>query len=328
MRLRYKIVRVIVLAVLVALIPASVVLAAISSPDTIQINQVNVYRNCIETNDQLYLIVYTLEYTTAPSDDISDTFLCRLLDTDGVTQLRAVAPYPYNNDGYDYGVISIYFDSTDAPTWNQAYTVELTGNPSLDWGGDPSSTKTTSFASWYDDTTITSTQIQLAARLRYLANKIGNDWGLDLIDTSTGKLEDAGESYFGNVIENLRLMCPDLYSEVVSPIEVEERTYANTQGATYEARLIGTWLDMTGFAADWGLTHLWVTSVIWMILSFGIATLFTKLGNDFRPTFYIIGIMTMVGAFLGFLNFTCIGIMGLIAAVGLAYIYGLRGTGA
>lgn len=127
-------------ALLTAFVAFGVVLPAfaqVHEPDvSFSINQVEAYRNCLELNDQLYLITIEPDYTTNPTygSGIDDTFIIRLMS--GAVELAATTAYPYFDDGYDLGVVAIYFDATSAPAWNGAYTVELKGNPTLYWLDD------------------------------------------------------------------------------------------------------------------------------------------------------------------------------------------------
>ncbi len=118
------------LAILVPLVSLPA-FAQVEEPDTLEILQVEVYRNTIEIGDQLYLIRYNIDYTANPDEKVSDTFWFRLMN--GATELATVTAVPYFEDGYAEGIVTIYFNATDAPAWNGAYTVELTGNPTLQW---------------------------------------------------------------------------------------------------------------------------------------------------------------------------------------------------
>jgi len=110
---------------------------AVDSPDSMTINSVYVYRHCLETDDQLYLVEYFVNYepigetSTNPDENITEAYLGRLMD--GVDELSAVAPYAFFDEGYDRGIFAIYFSASDAPAWNGAYTMRLDGNPTLTW---------------------------------------------------------------------------------------------------------------------------------------------------------------------------------------------------
>lgn len=221
-----KRISIILLAVILGMltIPFPAHAATLAYPDVaFQLTQVEVYRNTIELDDQLYLISFNIEYTAnnTPSDPIDDTFIFRLVSDNG-TILSTTTAYGCFNDGYDRGIASIYFSADDAPTWGASanYTMYFEGNPILSWaGGVPPNVNTNSFSLWYDGGTITDTRDRLTTRLRYIAQQLETDWGgtTDLIeDTSVGKvLTTEGEDYFENSILDLRSMCPDLFYQTM-----------------------------------------------------------------------------------------------------------------
>ena len=128
------------LATLGLILIASLALA-IDSPDALQINSVYAFQHCLETNDQLYIVEYSIDYDpNNPEENITEAYLGRLID--GVDELKAVAPYAYYDEGYDEGIFAIYFSSSDSnlPTWEGIYTMKLEGNPTLTWLGTTAST--------------------------------------------------------------------------------------------------------------------------------------------------------------------------------------------
>lgn len=121
------------LVAVLALGVAFPVYAQIREPDGIfTINQIEAYRNCLELNDQLYLITGTVEYATSPTNyTVDEAYIVRLMN--GAAELGSTTFYPYYDSGYDVGVCAIYFDSASAPAWNGAYSVDIDGNPTLHW---------------------------------------------------------------------------------------------------------------------------------------------------------------------------------------------------
>ncbi len=174
---------------------------------------------------QMYVKVeYTLNLPP-----VNDAYLVRLMD--GAVELGAKAPFPYSTLGYEEGLTSIYFSAADVLAagmgWGPVtgYTIKLQGNPALTWvGGAAPSTETSAFVLWFDDGTVGGTEERMTISLRLLAMQLENAWGVDLIESFTGvlKLTVAGEYYFEEVIDNLRDICPDLFSTLVSPAEFEQ----------------------------------------------------------------------------------------------------------
>ena len=202
--------------------------AAIADPDTLSIQSVEVHRSVLELNDQLYIIVGTVYYAAPPAGyTVEDTFIVRLMD--GPAELGTGTFDPYQNDGFDtgYGVCSIYFRVADAPIWNASYTMKIQGNPTLAWtGGDPPSTETTAF-SWNDEGSVAAARQTLTSRVRSIAQLVEDDWGgtTDLIELVAGvkKLTSEGETYFCASINNLRVICPDLFTDVMTSPTFDER---------------------------------------------------------------------------------------------------------
>ena len=121
----------VLMAVAIGFMGSMAVYAQVREADSVSIDGVNVYRNCLELQDQLYLVKYDIQYTTVPTRPINDTYLVRLRN--GAVELATVQPYAYFNDGYDLGFASIYFTSATAPAWDGAYTMDIMGNPTLQW---------------------------------------------------------------------------------------------------------------------------------------------------------------------------------------------------
>ena len=123
-------VMVILLSVLIPSLIFATPAYAIDLPDsTPTVEDVNCYRNILETGDFLIIIYENTPYEDTPSMDYSEAFVWRLFDTDNVTELGQALGYDYNENGYGYNVISFYFDADDAPTWGAQYSLRLSGTP-------------------------------------------------------------------------------------------------------------------------------------------------------------------------------------------------------
>jgi len=256
------------LAILGLLLIASPVLAAIDPPDTLRIDSVYVYRHCLETNDQLYIVEYTVDYTIAnPDENITEAFLGRLMD--GTTELKAVAPYAFYDDGYDPGIFAIYFSASDPnlPTWANGYTMKLEGNPTLDWGGTPPSTSVSVFDLWSSSTSISTTQDELAARILYLADQLELAWGINMADsTGTGSyLSDYGAAYFTNAIPNIQAMAPKAFAGGTTPLDWSTKEPVTTYAEDRAESIEDTLLDVTPIAEAWGVSRMWLSSLLFIL---------------------------------------------------------------
>ena len=279
---------------------------AIDDPEVLQINAVWVYQNCMEDDDQLYLIDYTLDYDPDsdpltddnPDENITEAYLVRLMN--GAAELGATAPYAYYDEGYDRGLIALYFSAAEAPAWEGAYTMMLVGNPTLAWGADPPETSVGDFDLW-QDWPISTTQEILASRILWLADQLELAWAVDMIETtaSGSRLTEYGESYFVNVIPDLRIMAPSAFvGQIIQP-EVEKREFTEDYSDDLAASVVGTPLDLTPLADAFDLSREVVTTVVYYaaVVVF-LALLVSKIKN-YKPAILMTIPCIIGGAFLG-----------------------------
>lgn len=228
--------------VIILLMASAIPVLAIDDPDTPPtINAVYVYEDLLETGDAGVLVDYYLDYTIAgiPDETVTEAYLVVFLDTDGVTQLKAVSPFAFVDKGYGRGLAWIYFSAAEVTEYaissvnETLYRVWLVGNPTLDWDTDPPKT-ITSIGYWQPSGSNTSTLLSL--RVISYANTLESLWGVlyDLVEATPlgSKLTTLGESYFLSVIPNLRTMAPSAFaSGELSPTEVPV-DYSTEFGAT------------------------------------------------------------------------------------------------
>lgn len=307
--------------VLFGLLPTKTVSAAITSPSTLSIDHVEVYRNALELNDQLYIFTYTIEYAVNPTEgDASELFIVRLMN--GAVELGSVRCSNFFDEGYDTHIVSLYFDAASAPAWNGAYTVFVQGQPTLIWAaGDPPQTFTNTFQLWYDGGTVAATSDRLTTRLRVVGQTLETDWGppTDLVETiATGVVVTTGEgeTFFAAAINRLRTICPNLFGDSMVAVEYTEETYTQTYANTLANRLLGTLFDTTNAASGFSLSRMWFNSLVWIFLvTAPIVGAVIKFSASFRPALLIAAILMPVGALAGFLP--------LLAAVSLTFAFGL-----
>lgn len=279
-----------------------VLAAAINDPDDMDIHGVYVYRNCREEGDQLYLIDYTIDYSVIgnPTECATETFICRLMD-DG-TEIRGVAPYAYYNDGYDRGVVAIYFSATDAPTWHGDCTIELAGNPLLDWeGGDFSSVSVSVFNLWQDNE-IPVTQTVVSSRILYLADTLELAWTVDMVTATAGGhilTPTYGEDYFTNVVPYLADIAPYALSGTTIQPEIPDIDESADYAQELEANILDTPLDMTDLANDFGVERGALTAILYYgAVALGLGLLVQR-AQSTRPAMIAALPAVIFGAFVG-----------------------------
>ncbi len=215
--------------------PASVL--AIADPDTPpQVSAVYVYEDLLEDGDIGVLIDYYLDYAVLPDETATEAFMGVFVDTDGATQLKAVAPYTFVDSGYGRGLIWIYFSAAEVTDFSitsaseALYDILLVGNPTLAWAGDPP--KTTAVIDYWMPTDASSATL-LALRILFYADVLELAWSLDLIQETTlgSRLTTLGESYFTNVIPNVRTMAPSAFTSGEIDPTLEDLDYSTTFGA-------------------------------------------------------------------------------------------------
>jgi len=228
-----------ILSILVMVGMAMPVLAIIDPDSPPAVNAVYIYEDLIEDGDTGVLIDYYLDYSVSgnPTETVTEAYLLSFIDIDGITQLKTVAPYTFQDSGYGRGLIWIYFTATETTTYSldsadvALYSVWFMGNPTLAWAGDPP--KTTATIDYWQ--TSGDASILLALRVLYYADQLELIWvpALDLIETTSlgSRLTTTGESYFENVIASLRVMAPNCFSAgEYSPV-MEDTDYATEFGA-------------------------------------------------------------------------------------------------
>ncbi len=302
------------IAAIFALMPI-VVLAAIPTPDTFVVTEVEAFRGVIESDDQLYVVQFSLDFASNPAESAQEAVLFRLRDAAG-GELATTAPFAFVDDGWIDGVVSFYFSAADAPAWQGAFDVQMIGNPSLEWeAGDP----------WFainDTPTFADNTGQIPGRIRAIGNALEDTFGIDLIEKVAGvdKLTTDGETYFETVIPLLRQIAPDLFSAKTENPVFGDRTFTQTYADTVQDQLE----DIPGFDASpletlTGVSREWWTALVFvgaaLVVMFG---LHVKLNNDIRVTSFLFGIVMIGGTVTGFMPFmagAAVAIIGVLAIV-------------
>ena len=315
-----------IMAVMATLLTA-VPVFAISDPATLEISSVYVYRHLQETDDQLYLIEYNIYYGATwpgdyPTETATEAFLVRLMD--GSTELASTAPYAYYHNGYDNGVAAIYFAASEAPAWQGSYTAQIIGNPVLSWVADPPASNYGTFDNWSTSTTQSATSIELGNRILYYANELELLWGVDLIESAGGafKLSEAyGENYFPNVVEDLRVICPDIFSiGVQQPAYTDPEYGEGDYSTTLDSGRAGTIFDWSGLTDSWGDSAPWFVRGLYLVgCIVGIYMASKKIGS-YKLATLLAAPMIFIGVRVGILPMVFGALLAFFAAVLIAYV--------
>lgn len=259
-------------AIFCILIFVTPVLASIAQPDEISLDGIWAYQNCREDGDQLYLCKYTIDYTTNPDENASEAFLLRYMDGDDT--LDSTSPYAYYNAGYGEGVVALYFDADDAPTWEGIYTMELLGNPFQEWeGGVPidSVSAPRDFDAW-EDNEMNVTRVIVSGRILDLASELETSWGKDMVteaDSGEQVLASYGAAYFFNVVPYLSDITPNVFAEgeeltsgVIEP-EIPDRDPGTGYSDYLVDQITGTMFDFSALADELATTRSALTALLY-----------------------------------------------------------------
>ena len=293
---------------------------AIDSPDNMSINDVWAYRHVMETNDQLYLIDYSIDYTIVPAESSSEAFICRLMN--GATDEGQGVPYAYYDSGYGRGMIAIYLSAADAPAWNGAYTMQLSGNPTLAWSAGVPDTTIASF-NWSASASTQITSYEITAKVLWMADQLEMAWSVDMIETAgTGSVLTAyGESYFTTAIDNLREFAPKAFSGMALVPVFPTKTYSQPAQAALTAAAAGSPFDFTDLAAAWDIPLAVLGNSLWFLVIIVLLVIITKAFGSYKPAMLFSTPMVIAGVLLGVMTLQVGMVLGFFALLATAYVF-------
>lgn len=294
-------------------------------PDTPPtVDRIRVYRNLLETGDFLIVWEANIPYAVLPDTPVTETFIWRLIDTDGVTVLGITIGYAYNDDGYGYNVYSMYFDTAEAPTWGQAYTLRLTGNPAV-FTTPPIYNFSVSASDYTSLTGSNENQVALAAEILYLAGDLNIRWALATdyrltIETETGTaLSIYGEDVFRGSIPGVQALAPTAFRFVITDVQAADRSWNTTYISELENQWASTWVETARNASrdllgtDYDLTSIGLLFALCVGLIITNISLTGDHWNGLIDSVFVLIIAARLGVYgLAFL--------GLLATISLIYI--------
>jgi len=275
------------------------VLAAVAQPTALEIQMVQAYQNTREENDQLYLVTYFVDFTELPDENTDELFIFRLLDADN-NEVTSAKPFPFYNSGYGLGIVAFYLEPDEVPTWGGSLSVQIIGNPLIDWTGDPPVT-TTGSMTWNTDTT-EDIQRLVSAKIIYLATRLEQSWGVEMTAVSGGMtiLSDTGASYFLRVVPHLTDVAPYVLGQYTFPPEYpEDKPSEDTYAEQLVNAISGTIFDLSGPARSLGISRGALTAAIYypFVVAFFILLSWKHKLN--KGTTMLAWPFVIVGAFIG-----------------------------
>jgi len=242
----------------------------------------------------------------------------------GTTELASTAPYAYYHNGYDKGVAAIYFAASEAPAWQGSYTAQIIGTPVLTWSGDPPESNYGTFDNWSTSNTMTATSIELGNRILYYANELELEWGIDLIESAGGAFklsETYGENYFPNVVEDLRVICPDIFTIGVQQPAYTDPDYGEGAYATsLDSSRAGTIFDWSGLTGEWGDSAPWFVQGFYLVGCLTAIYFASKKIGSYKLATLLAAPMIFIGVRVAILPMVFGALLAFFAAVLIAYV--------
>jgi len=224
-------------------------LATIAQPDsTPTFSKIHVNRDLILSGDICVYGEYTLPYTSIPTTPADQTFIFRLMGTDNVTELGAVSPFVYFNNGYGLGVFSFYFASatTDNFTWDSPYIIRVSEVPAQFTSPTYFDYVMPLVDTYSSSLTQAGNQNDMAVRILSMAQDMEAEYTaytfLEQAASGTVLSAPTGATYFRGAIPGLQPMAPSLFLIQAIELDVTSANWTTAQADTYEGRFDGTWV--------------------------------------------------------------------------------------
>lgn len=320
-KLKYLIEVLALLVIIVTSLPVTPAFA-ISNPDSILIDSISIFQNLWEAGDQLYVVEYEVNYATTPTEDASDAFFVGIWDG---TTCKYTRPLDY----YQHNITSIYLSADNSLTWDGAYTIRVSGNPSLFTSITEDVNRQTyslSSSNWTGGTSAESPDY-LANWCVHLAEILQADWSITLL-TSTNLLNSTGATVFQDAIPGLGSVCSTLFQVSLEypagGTTTGTPSYANqlsgNTGIKLQRSLEGLSQYFLGKSTYWSLIGAVGLLVIYFILA---GRIFTATGSTTASI--VMGIpFLLIGAVLGLVPLAAVYISAILLAVifGVVFILG------
>jgi hypothetical protein len=330
---RAKIIAIVVsflLAGVVILLPEHLFAASIANPtSTPTINSVHVNENVIATGDIVFTGLYDIPYTTPPTNTANLTFIIRLMDPTGVTDLGSTVPFDYSayENGYDWGVFSLYFPAGNSLTWGSLYIIQITENPAqfttpLVWNTTIASSAYSSGA-----TDQTDQQTDLATQLSTIGTTLGTDMNETLFALvgSQNELTAQGETYFRGAIESVQAMCPAIFTVQTNTLNLTATAWTTASTWTnYLTQFNGTWVGnaMTATGNQFGMSGNMAMGLIFIApLCFVFIFLSGRKFNTTDPGLVTSCVILEMGVVMGWVSIALFATLFQSCAIYIAYLW-------
>lgn len=239
---------------IIPLLSLSLVFMAIAPPDTFTQITARAYGSMQETGDLTLLIHYDIDYTVSlPAESATDTIMAAWSDSSAGSIVKVGAPLSYVASGYGQGAVTVYFSAAEVTAagiaWNDADFSLILGNPSF-FAAPPFNSTAVEWRAESGKSAIAADVVSLGSSIQGSTRWVAA--GKTLVDG--GVLTADGESYFEQVIPNLRSIAPTLYSGSLVNPDFYERDF----GYSYRDELDNYWSG-TALANSWDSMSAWTS---------------------------------------------------------------------
>jgi hypothetical protein len=239
----------VIIALVSILVLALPVYAYISEPDSDPtVDEVNIYRNILETGDMLIFAKVNTPYVDPPDEPYAKAFVWQLYDPTDTYEIAQTTGYDHHDSGYNENVIGFYFDSDEAPTWGLQYYMKLTGTP-VGFDDPPVYQFPLETGDYSDLTVQNEVQAEISNQVIEWAKDLNSEWGLTGSDVLTYEAETStvlsleGQTFFRGAIYGIQSLAPFAFDIQTLNITNEPRTwdteYSDNMTTAYAGTYIG-----------------------------------------------------------------------------------------
>lgn len=298
---------IIILFAIIAPLVAMHLVAAMSSPDsTPTVSNIHINRYLLNSNDILIYGDYDLPYATPPSVGADQAFIFTLIASDNTTELGAITPYVFFDNGYNEGVFSFYFTSitTANITWGDVYSIKITENPAQ-FASPTSISYAIPSSVWTTANTTANNQLELAINILNAANRLEQvHTSYTLLDTGaagTVLSSPSGETYFRGAIYGIQAMAPSLFMVQVLEYDTTYRTWTTDYSDNQTSRFDATWIGASenATATQFGTTQSIFGYLFVLPLCVGAVIVSTWKFRKAEPGFIVCGLFLFMGFLMG-----------------------------
>jgi hypothetical protein len=299
------------------------------APANLQIESAKVCRHLVEPDDFLAVFHYNIHYATEdqPDDPANKLFIFRLLDTNGVDHLAAIVPYAYYNSGYDQGCAAFYFPAAEAPDWEGAYIIRISGNPEY-FSSPPLASHTLTASDYSQLETKQENQTLLGNYILDVARDLETNWSITL--TYAGDLgtvfNSTGEAYFRGAIPSLQVMAPQIFAVQTLTPEYTPAEYTQAQGQAYETRFEDTWVgkNLKYFGDQFHVKWNVITGIMTLAVIIALAVFCQMKYGTVKPTMIGGALVMLGGTVMGWIAPAIMALVVIFFALFLGYVWMFR----